>query len=810
MDTTLLEEMGIEALDLETIASAIGLSDEQTAEITGTVEGGIGAVQNTTDQLLAAVNLNTLGYEIDRVLGQYGLQLRQGDVYLSRLAAERLGASAGDVVEVYVGPLPVRFRVRAVVEQAGPLSAVVPVVMLPLDEAQQLLFMNDKVNAVLVSNLGDELSGLEHSSDVTERLSMLAMDPNAVDAIASVLTRPDVAPLLRDAAPELLAVPPMEDEEDMPEFVRSLFETIGESLGIQPATEEEVATLLSVLDGDPDVDPRTALMNTSIRTWLLDQELPTDAKADLSTAMKGLNEFDVVVPLNKSTIVTAATVGGTVFSSVFSLFGALSILAAILLIFLIFVMLAAERRSEIGMARAIGTQRRQVVQMFVTEGMVYALVASAPGRADRHRRHVRHDALHRRPVQQHQRPVERAGHRPVRHLLRHQLAVGRHLLLPGRRADIRRHRGRVLPRQPHEHRQRHPRPARPRRHPLAARAARRVALGLARACGRRRHCTARLRHAGRSVWRRASGADASAPGRHVARGPRAGAHECAPYDRRAHCLLDHRPRPAGAVGAAVGTLAATRSRRTCSSTGRSSCRLSFCPGPSSSSSARSWSSWSTPTPLAGLPAAPWASSPGLRPVLKTAIAYPLNTRFRTGMTMVLFAMIMASVVVMAVVINAAQTLVTLDEQSTAGFDVEVSPTLLSFFSPVDDFEATLAAQADADVLADVEEAGVVYQDVVRARAARAASGPGAGSGRWMYAGINGVNAGYARQAANVYPLQARAAGYESDEAVWQAIEAGEDVAVILPRKLDGERRSFDDASARIRRRRGRLRSRKPR
>ncbi len=160
-----------------------------------------------------------------------------------------------------------------------------------------------------------------------------------------------------------------------------------------------MATLLAVVDGNADADLREALMNTSLRTWLLDLDLPADAATELQAAMKNLNAFDVIVPLNKSTIVTAATVGGTVFSSVFSLFGALSILAAILLIFLIFVMLAAERRSEIGMARAVGTQRRQVVQMFVTEGMVYALAASGTGRVDRHRRDAGHDAFHRRPLQ---------------------------------------------------------------------------------------------------------------------------------------------------------------------------------------------------------------------------------------------------------------------------------------------------------------------------------------------------------------------------------------------------------------------------
>ena len=43
--------------------------------------------------------------------------------------------------------------------------------------------------------------------------------------------------------------------------------------------------------------------------------------------------------------------------SLFTTFGTFSIAAGILLIFLIFVMLAAERRGELGIARAVGTRR---------------------------------------------------------------------------------------------------------------------------------------------------------------------------------------------------------------------------------------------------------------------------------------------------------------------------------------------------------------------------------------------------------------------------------------------------------------------
>ena len=89
-----------------------------TAQITGTA-----AVTSTFS--LASLNLSTLTGEIDRVLGEAGLQLREGEVYLSRLGAERLDARPGDRLEVFLGPIPLPYRVVGIVEEAGPLSALV-------------------------------------------------------------------------------------------------------------------------------------------------------------------------------------------------------------------------------------------------------------------------------------------------------------------------------------------------------------------------------------------------------------------------------------------------------------------------------------------------------------------------------------------------------------------------------------------------------------------------------------------------------------------------------------------------------------
>ena len=82
----------------------------------------------------------------------------------------------------------------------------------------------------------------------------------------------------------------------------------------------------------------------------------------------------------KQDALEAADEAGSAFMSFFTTFGTFSIAAGILLIFLIFVMLAAERRSEMGIARAVGTRRGHLVQMFLFEGAAYDLVAAASAR----------------------------------------------------------------------------------------------------------------------------------------------------------------------------------------------------------------------------------------------------------------------------------------------------------------------------------------------------------------------------------------------------------------------------------------------
>jgi len=68
-------------------------------------------------------------------------------------------------------------------------------------------------------------------------------------------------------------------------------------------------------------------------------------------------------------------------TGLFLVLGLFSIAVGVLLIILIFSMLAAERRAEMGMARAIGQQRSHLIQQFIAEGSGYALLSGLVGAA---------------------------------------------------------------------------------------------------------------------------------------------------------------------------------------------------------------------------------------------------------------------------------------------------------------------------------------------------------------------------------------------------------------------------------------------
>ncbi len=752
---------------LDALAASAGPSADSTAAITGTV-----AVSNVLS--LANLNLAALTGDIDRVLGQAGLQLREGEVYLSRLGAERLEARPGDRLEVFLGPLPLPYRVVGIVDEAGPLSTLAPVVMMRLDEAQQLLFMRGRINNILVSNLGDATEGLQHSGAMTERLRTLALDDELAAEIIGYLRTPAGRAIFDAAIAEQSAAAGRTGttQASLPE--EGLFGAVFGSLLPQEYLPQHLAALQAGLDEPDSSRAREALADAGMRGWLRELPVPQADRAEWQGWLDAVSPMEVLELLNKATVVSASDVAGTVFSSVFTIFGIFSILAGVLLIFLIFVMLAAARRSELGVARAIGVQRRHLVQTFVTEGMLYDVVAAALGLALgllvsfgmvgfvgglfntvsqtvtgrpanifefrftvataslvigycmgvlftfvivlfsswRVSRLNIVTAIRDLPDEA-QAPALGSGRRAWRWLVGLLwLAAAAALYIASGRNDL----TVVLL--------------------CVTLALAGLTTLLARILERARVRAERITWARYTLLGLGLVVTWGIPWRELLGLPSGAAL----LDAGPTFLLSFVLHPVCLILGLITTIIFNADAI----------------------------AWVATRIFGGIG---W-----LAPVLRTAIAYPLSTRFRTGMAMVMFAMIVCTVTVMAVVIEATQSLIVLDEQQSAGFQIRTQTSLLSFFDPITDLQARIAAQREAHpLLEQVTAVGGVYVQETYART------PGAGA--WDLVTLAGLDAGYVAQAQKVYGLQARAAGYTDDAAVWNALAARDDVAVVTPALL---------------------------
>jgi putative ABC transport system permease protein len=107
------------------------------------------------------------------------------------------------------------------------------------------------------------------------------------------------------------------------------------------------------------------------------REAASEAAVRLRTALAGVPDVRVDAP--KAAVLDAAEQEGAGFTELFATIGAFSVLAGILLLVNLFTMLAEERRTELGMLRALGFSRRRLTRTFALEGLLYALPAALFG-----------------------------------------------------------------------------------------------------------------------------------------------------------------------------------------------------------------------------------------------------------------------------------------------------------------------------------------------------------------------------------------------------------------------------------------------
>ena len=98
-----------------------------------------------------------------------------------------------------------------------------------------------------------------------------------------------------------------------------------------------------------------------------------------ATLVIAANRWDLVVSPVKADDLDSARQLGRDATELFLVMGAFSIVAGLLLIVNIFVMMAEERKAEMGVSRAIGLQRSDLTTAFLLEGSAFAFAAAALG-----------------------------------------------------------------------------------------------------------------------------------------------------------------------------------------------------------------------------------------------------------------------------------------------------------------------------------------------------------------------------------------------------------------------------------------------
>ncbi|MGE3073502.1 MAG: FtsX-like permease family protein [Dehalococcoidia bacterium] len=139
-------------------------------------------------------------------------------------------------------------------------------------------------------------------------------------------------------------------------------------------TNNEISSLTVALHGDrAEVEALADPVAERIQAYL-----DNDGSALFASAVAQTGTPTELFTMKKDAL-EISELQGNLFTTFFLVLGLFSMAAGVMLIFMIFVMLAAERRAEMGMARAVGAQRGHLVRSFLVEGMAYSLLAGIIG-----------------------------------------------------------------------------------------------------------------------------------------------------------------------------------------------------------------------------------------------------------------------------------------------------------------------------------------------------------------------------------------------------------------------------------------------
>ncbi len=291
--------------------------------------------------------------------------LADDEVLINEALGRTLDAEAGDTLTVVTPEGRFDLTLRAVMRKGG------------LAANDLRVFMHrSKLNRIWGHTSGTA-DRIEISLDL-DNYDLETESEEIVDALALDFTDAELAAELH------AGMRPFRDT-----MISIIREHINEKSGtpeLSAGQEESLNEFIAELERDEPTEEFRVLLSRDAFVALLfgilgsaDLGVASDALPQLAFAIAQLERLSVSD--YKVFLTGIAEQVGNIFFTFFTFFGSFSVIVGLLLIFLIFVLLASERQQEMGIARAVGTKRGHLVQMFTFEGLAYAIGAAAVGTA---------------------------------------------------------------------------------------------------------------------------------------------------------------------------------------------------------------------------------------------------------------------------------------------------------------------------------------------------------------------------------------------------------------------------------------------
>ena len=349
------------ASDLDRVQQVVG-DDPQVAAIVGAILAPVAVENDAGDAVRAQMNLVAVPIDAPSAIGALEstdhhplslADLAPDEVYLNSEAATALGVGAGDSVELIGLDPPVSLRVRSVTS-LGRLGGGQEALFLPLDRAQVLLGQPDAINQVMVANRGSDEQRLAASWPVTVELRSAFADQRAVQRVFRAMTQPAARTVIQSAASRLSS----------------------------PAGDK-LRLLSGELDASAPSPQFAALMQDPEVIYGIAATVPgglgrAGARGPLN-GLSGAGGFRVIDVQRLAQ--NQADLWGSAFTDLFVVAGSFSLASGLLLIVLVFSLVALERRTELGVVRALGGRRADVIALMAIEGALYSLISAVFGLA---------------------------------------------------------------------------------------------------------------------------------------------------------------------------------------------------------------------------------------------------------------------------------------------------------------------------------------------------------------------------------------------------------------------------------------------